>query len=86
MLAVASMLFFYENIARHLLRKFADNCHKYRANFLWLFRTNLRAFIVCEANYSYQFCCLIKKCPDDIQREERADREKADEERTDNSC
>ena len=27
--------FFYKNIARHLLRKFADNRHKYKVNFLW---------------------------------------------------
>ena len=71
MLAVVSRLFFYKKIARHLLRKFADNSHEYKANFLWWFAANLRVFIVREANYSYQFCYLIKKCPDDIQNEER---------------
>ena len=83
MIAVVSRLFFYKNIARHLLRKFADIRHKFKADFLWLFPTNLRVFIVCEANYSNQFCYLIKKCPVDIQSEERADRKKMYEERTD---
>ena len=86
MLAVVSRLFFYKKIARHLLRKFADNSHEYKANFLWWFPANLRVFIVREANYSYQFCYLIKKCPDDIQNEERADRKKTHKERTDNLC
>ena len=86
MLTVVSRLFFYKNIARHLLRKFADNRNKYKADFLWWVPTNLRVFIVCEANYSYQFCYLIKKYPDDIQSEERADRKKTHEERTDNLC
>ena len=36
-----------------------------------IFSGNSRVFIVCEPNYSYQFCYLIKKCPDDIQRQER---------------
>ena len=86
MLAVVSRLFFYKNVARLLLRNFADNLPKYKGNFLWGFPTNLRVFIVCEANYSYQFCYLIKKCLDDIQSEERADRKKTHEERTDNIC
>ena len=60
MIAVVSRLFFYKNIARHLLRKFADNRQKYKADFFWLFPTNLRVFIVCEANCSNQFCYLIK--------------------------
>ena len=85
MLAVGSRLFFYKNIAQLLLRNFADNPHKYKANFLWRLSTNLRVFIVCEANYSYQFY-LIKKCPDDFQSEEKADRKKMHEERTDNLC
>ena len=82
MVAVMSRLFFYKNIARHLLQKFADNRHKYKANFLWWFLTNLRVFIVCEVNYPYQICYLIKKCPDDIQSEERADHKKTHEEKT----
>ena len=86
MLADVSRLFLYKNIARYLLRKFADNRHKYKANFLWWFPTNLRVLIVCEANCSYQFCYLIKKCSDDIQNEDRADRKKTNEERTDNLC
>ena len=61
MLTVVSRLFFYENIGRLLLRNLVDNLHKYKANFLWWFPTNLRVFIFCEANYSYQFCYLIKK-------------------------
>ena len=69
---------------RHLLRKFTNNRYKHKVNFLWRFPTNLRVFILCEANYSYQFCYLIKKFPDDIQREERADRKTTHEERTDN--
>ena len=69
MLAVVSGLFFYKNIVRHLLRKFTDNRHKYKANFLWGVPTNLRVVIVCEANYSYQFCYLIKKCPVGVKRE-----------------
>ena len=83
MLSVASRLCFYKNIARPLLRNFADiftniklifsgdfpHLHKYKANFLWRFPTNLRDLIVCEANYSYQFCYLIKKCQDDAQEE-----------------
>ena len=60
MLAVGSRLFFYKNIAQLLLRNFADNPHKYKANFLWRLSTNLRVFIVCEANYSYQFYYFIK--------------------------
>ena len=84
MLAVVSRLFFNKNIVRHLLWKFTDNRYKYRANFLWWFPTNLRVFIVCQANYSYQFCYLIKKFQDDIQSEERADRKTTHEERTDN--
>ena len=83
MIAAVSRLFFYKNIARHLLRKFADNRHKYKTDFLWLFPTNLRVFIVCEANYSNQFCYLIKKCPGNIQSEDRADRKKMHAERTD---
>ena len=79
MLAVVSRLFFYKNIVRLLLRGFADKLHKYKANFLWWFPTNLKVFIVYEANYSYQFCYLINKCPDGIQREERADRKKTHE-------
>ena len=86
MLAHVSRLFFYKNIARLLLRKFADNRPKYKANFLWWFPTNLKVFIVFEAYYSYQFCYLIKKFRDDIQSEERADRKKTHEERTDNIC
>ena len=86
MLAVVPRLFFYKNIARHLLRKFVDNRHKYKTNFLWWVPTNLRVFIVSEVNYSYQFCYLIKKCTDDILSEERADRKKTHEERTDNLC
>ena len=82
MLAVVSRLFFYKNIARHLLRKFANNCHKYKANFLWWFPANLRVFIVCEANYSYQFCYLIKKCPDYIQSEELIARRRLKKETT----
>ena len=84
MLAVVSRFFFYKKIARHLLRKFADNRHKYKPNFLWWFPTNLRVFIVFEANYWYQFCCLIEKWPYGIQSEERADSKKMHEERTDN--
>ena len=86
MLAFVCRLFLYKNIARRLLRNFADNLHKYKTNFLWRFPTNLSIFIVCEVNYSYQFCYLIKKCRDNIQREERADRKKTHEERTDNMC
>ena len=33
---------------------------------------------------TYQFCYLTKKCPDDIQSKDRADRKKTHEERTDN--
>ena len=73
-------------MARLLLPKFADNRHKYKAGFLWWFSTNLRVFIVCEANCSYQFCYLIKKCPDDLESEEWADCKKMHEERTDNIC
>ena len=86
MLAVVSRFFFYKNIARHLSRKFADNRHKYKASFLWWVPTNLRVFIVCEANYSNLFCYLIKKCKDDILSEERADRKKTHKDRTDNLC
>ena len=86
MLAVVSRFFFYKNIGRLLLRNFADNCHKCKANFLWLFPTNLKVFTVCQANYLDQLCNLIKKCPNDIQSEERADRKKTHEERTDNIC
>ena len=67
MLALVSRFFLYKNIARLLLRSFADNLHKYKANFHWWFPTNLRVFIVREANYSDQFCYLTKKCLDDIQ-------------------
>ena len=42
--------------------------------------------VVYEVNHSYQFCYLIKRCPYDIQSEERADRKKTHEERTDNIC
>ena len=52
MLAFVSKFFLYKNIARLLLRSFADNRHKYKANFRWWFPTNLRVFIVREANYS----------------------------------
>ena len=45
MLAVVASLFFYKNIARHLLRNFADNHYKYKANFLWGFPTNLEYLI-----------------------------------------
>ena len=86
MLAVVSRFFFYKNIARHLSRKFADNRHKYKASFLWWVPTNLRVFIVCEANFSNLFCYLIKKCKDDILSEERADRKKTHKDRTDNLC
>ena len=62
MLAIVSRLFLYKNIARLLLRNIADNLHRYKANFLWWFRTNFRLFIVREVNNSYQFCYLtIKK-------------------------
>ena len=61
MLAIASRLFLYKNIARLLLRNIADNLHRYKANFHWWFRTNLRLFTVREANNSHQFCYLIKK-------------------------
>ena len=40
-------------------------------NIKLIFSGNSRVFIVCEANYSYQFCYLIKKCADDIQSQER---------------
>ena len=73
MLAVVSRLFFYKDIARLLLQNFGDNLHEYKANFLWWFHTNLIVFIV-----------LMKKCLDDIQREERADRKKTHEERNEN--
>ena len=82
MLAVGSRLFFYKNIAQLLLRNFADNPHKYKANFLWRLSTNLTVFIVCEANYSYQFYYFIKKCPNDI----HAGFKCPHEERTDNIC
>ena len=65
--AVVSRLLFYKNIARLLLRNFADNCCNYKANFLRWFPTR-----ETEANYSYQPCFLIKKCLDDIQSEQRA--------------
>ena len=42
--------------------------------------------MIYEASYWYQFCYLMKKCPDDIQSEERADHKKTHEERTDNIC
>ena len=61
MLAVLSRLFCYKNITWLLLRNFADNLRKYKANFLKWFPTNLRLFIVYETNYSYQFFYLIKK-------------------------
>ena len=51
MLVVASRLFFYKNIVQDLPQKFANNRHKYKANFLWWFPSNLRVFIVCETNY-----------------------------------
>ena len=66
MLAVVFRPFFYKNIAWLLLRNFADNVFKYKANFLCWFPTNFRVFIVYEVNYSYQFCYSIKRCPDDI--------------------
>ena len=61
-----STLFFYENIAQHLLQNIDDNHYKYKANLLWCFPSNFDSFIVCEASYSYQFHYLIKQCPDDI--------------------
>ena len=61
MLAVVSRLFFHKNIARHMLRQFADNRYKYKANFLWWFLVNFRVFIVYEANYSSQFVIWSKK-------------------------
>ena len=61
MLAIVPRLFLYKNIARILLRNIVDNLHRYKANFLWWFRTNSRLFIVREANNSYQFCYLIIK-------------------------
>ena len=70
MLAILSRFFLYKNIARLLLRNFADNLHKYKANFRWWFPTNLRVFIVHEANSSDQFRYLTKKCLDDIQSED----------------
>ena len=82
MLAVGSRLFFYKNNAQLLLQNFADNPHKYKANFLWRLSTNLTVFIVCEANYSYQFYYFIKKCPNDI----HAGFKCPHEERTDNIC
>ena len=36
----------------------------------------MRVFIVCEANYSYQFNYFIKRGPDENQSEERADRKR----------
>ena len=91
MLAVVSGLFFYKNIARLLLWNFADNLHKYKANFVWWFPTNLRVFTVCEGNYSCQFCYFIKKKNkikylDNIQSEKRADRKVTHEVRTDSIC
>ena len=77
---------FSVKILRDVCYESADNRHKYKANFLWWFLTTLRVFIVCEANYSYQFCYLMKNCSDDIQSEERADHKKTHEERTDNLC
>ena len=82
--AVVYRLFFYKNIARCLLRNFAYNLLKCKADFLCWFPTNLEVFIVFKTNYSYQFCHLIKKCPDYIQSEKRADRKKTNGERTDN--
>ena len=83
MLAVVSRLFFFKSIARRLLRNFADNLQKYKANFLWWFPTNLKVFIICEGNYSYQFRYFKKKFPNEIQSEEKADRKKTYAERTD---
>ena len=60
----AKILRFSNNIAKistEILRNFADNLHRYEANFLWWFPTNLEVFTVCKVNYSYQFCYLIKK-------------------------
>ena len=59
-LAVVSRLFFYKSIVWRFLRNFADNLHKYKANFLWWFPTNLKVFMVCEVSYSDQFRYLIK--------------------------
>ena len=44
--AVVSRVFFYKNIARLLLRNIPDNFRKYKANFLWWFRTNLRVLLI----------------------------------------
>ena len=61
MLAVVSRLFSYKNIAQRLLRNFADNVRRYKANFLLWFPTNLRVFIVYQVNCSYLFCLLFNK-------------------------
>ena len=58
------ILRFSNNIAKistKILRNFAGNLHRYKANFLWWFPTNLEVFTVCEVNYSYQFCYSMKK-------------------------